>query len=131
MEVISSSVPHEGTASPKLGGKGKGKFPLLKQSTVSEFGHRRSFLSKTESVASNIGDEDPLDEGANVPEGEEEWRGLRLDTLRRRIQRLIVLMNLSEPGTIPNAGILASLVDLVSLCIYMYVCVVCVVCVCV
>ena len=45
--------------------------------------------------------------------GERLWRGLRIDLLRSRIQRLIVVMNTSEPGSIPDAGMLASLVDLV------------------
>ena len=45
--------------------------------------------------------------------GEREWRGLNLTLLQSRIQRLMVVMNASEPGSIPNAGMLASLVDLV------------------
>ena len=45
--------------------------------------------------------------------GEREWRGLNLTLLRSRIQRLIVVMNTSEPGSVPDAGMLASLVDLV------------------
>ena len=43
-----------------------------------------------------------------------EWRGLRLDLLRGRVQRLVVLMETTEPGTVPDAGMLASLIDLVS-----------------
>ena len=42
-----------------------------------------------------------------------EWRKLNLSILRQRIQRLVVLMDLSEPGTIPDSGMLASLIDLV------------------
>jgi hypothetical protein len=45
--------------------------------------------------------------------GEREWRGMNLTLLRSRIQRLIVVMNTSEPGSVPSAGMLASLVDLV------------------
>ena len=45
--------------------------------------------------------------------GEREWRGLNLTLLRSRIQRLVVVMNTSEPGSVPDAGMLASLVDLV------------------
>ena len=45
--------------------------------------------------------------------GEREWRGLNLTLLRSRIQRLMVVMNTSEPGSVPNAGMLASLIDLV------------------
>ena len=44
-----------------------------------------------------------------------EWRGLRLDLLRGRVQRLVVLMETTEPGTVPDAGMLASLIDLVGL----------------
>ena len=43
-----------------------------------------------------------------------EWKGLKLNVLRSRVQRLSVLLELSEPGTIPDAGMLASLVDMVS-----------------
>ena len=43
----------------------------------------------------------------------DEWRGLKLNVLRLRIQRLVVLMDLSEPGTVPDPGMLASLIDLV------------------
>ena len=45
----------------------------------------------------------------------EEWRRLKLKVLRHRIQRLVVLMDLCEPGTVPNPGMLASLIDLVRL----------------
>ena len=46
--------------------------------------------------------------------GERMWRGLNLDLMRSRIQRLIVMMNMSEPGAVPEPGLLASLIDLVS-----------------
>ena len=45
--------------------------------------------------------------------GMKEWRRLKLNVLRHRIQRLVVLMDLSEPGTVPDHGMLASLLDLV------------------
>jgi hypothetical protein len=48
-----------------------------------------------------------------VSGGMEEWRRLKLKVLRQRIQRLVVLMDLSEPGTVPDPGMLASLIDLV------------------
>ena len=51
-----------------------------------------------------------------VDGGMEEWRGLKLKVLRQRIQRLVVLMDLSEPGTVPDPGMLASLIDLVCVC---------------
>ena len=51
----------------------------------------------------------------------EEWRRLKLKVLRQRIQRLVVLMDLSEPGTIPDSGMLASLIDLVNSHIHMYI----------
>ena len=53
--------------------------------------------------------------GGDKEKEEKEWRGLKLDVLRNRIQRLVVLMNLCEPGTIPDPGMLASLVDLVNM----------------
>jgi hypothetical protein len=96
-------------------GKVKGKSPLLKRETVTEFGNhnRKNPFTKADSVLSSLGSEAKPEEEGGVSELDE-WRGLSLDTMRRRIQRLVVLMNLSEPGTIPNANILASLVDLVS-----------------
>ena len=50
--------------------------------------------------------------------GMEEWRRLKLKVLRQRVQRLVVLMDLSEPGTVPDPGMLASLVDLVRVHVY-------------
>lgn len=56
---------------------------------------------------------------ANVQAGGmEEWRRLKLKVLQQRIQRLVVLMELSEPGTIPDAGMLSSLIDLVIYILY-------------
>ena len=49
-----------------------------------------------------------------------EWRRLNLNFLRQRIQRLVVLMDLSEPGTVPDSGMLASLIDLVRMYTYNY-----------
>ena len=95
-----------------------GKSPLLKQQTLADIGPLKSLFSKTESVLSGGSDKAvggvAADGGGAVGGVEGEWRGLKLDQLRSRIQRLVVLMNLSEPGTIPNPAILASLVDLVS-----------------
>ncbi len=42
------------------------------------------------------------------------WRGLNIGMLQSRIRRLSTLLELSEPGSVPEAGMLASLVDLVS-----------------
>ena len=88
---------------------------------------RRAQLTKQQSVRSDmtasVGVADvggasggSLVGGATVSVSNEgkEWRGLRLDLLRSRIQRLIVVMNTSEPGSVPDGGMLASLVDLVS-----------------
>ena len=91
---------------------------------------RRSPLSKQQSIHSDVsGSVGVVSEGGRTSSGaqvggvtvdpssgERLWRGLRLDLLRSRIQRLIVVMNTSEPGSIPDAGMLASLVDLVSCC---------------
>ena len=113
---VSSSAPVAESSKP---GRGKGKSPLLKQETVAEFGgsHRKNLFTKDDSVLSDMSaaklDEPAGKEKREVSEAER-WRGLSLETLRRRIQKLVILMHLSEPGTIPNASILASLVDLVS-----------------
>lgn len=91
---------------------------------------RRAQLSKQQSIYSVVSDSVGVaSEGGRASSGalvgrvtvdpstgERLWRGLRLDLLRSRIQRLIVVMNTSEPGSIPDAGMLASLVDLVSFC---------------
>ena len=66
----------------------------------------------------------------NPKNGERLWKGLKLDLLRSRIQRLIVVMNMSEPGSVPNAGMLASLIDLVSSWNLVLVCMCVCVCVC-
>lgn len=117
-ETASSAPLPEMPGLPKLGRGGKGKSPLLKQETVAEIStQRKSRFSKADSVMSDIGGAKSTKDGEGGAAETEEWRGLNLDVLRRRIQRLVVLMNLSEPGTIPNASILASLVDLVSLCV--------------
>ncbi len=54
-------------------------------------------------------------ERVGTDEGEivSDWRGLKLDLLRGRIQRLVVLLNTSVPGTVPDPDMLASLIDLV------------------
>ena len=51
--------------------------------------------------------------GEGCQQDVKEWRGLRLGTLRSRIQRLNVLQQTSEPGTVPDPAMLASLIDLV------------------
>ena len=66
-------------------------------------------LKKSDSVEGGGGDSGETVTGDNV----REWRGLNLGVLRSRIQRLIVLMNTSEPGSIPESSMLASLIDLV------------------
>ena len=42
------------------------------------------------------------------------WNNLPIDELKLHVERFVVLMNLSEPGTIPSAGLLASIIDMVS-----------------
>ncbi len=122
-----NSLPEgPGTPPPKSATKSRtGKSPLLKQQTLenNNSGPLKSLFSKSDSTLPSGGSEkgggaDAAGGGGGDKEGgdESEWRGLRLDTLRSRIQRLVVLMNLSEPGTIPNPAILASLVDLVRVC---------------
>ncbi len=110
LRQTSSSSSSSGTFAsetpPSKGGGGTrgGKFPLLKQPTLSDAAREDGHVGG----------------GArgSIPEEKEEdlneWRGLRIDVLKSRIRRLVVLMNLSEPGTIPDAGMLASLIDLVS-----------------
>ena len=76
--------------------------------------HRKNIFTKQHSIHEE-------DKGHNEFQGRErrkcltEWRGIRINLLQRRIRRLTVLMELSEPGTIPDPGMLASLIDLVRL----------------
>ena len=41
------------------------------------------------------------------------WNNLPIDELKLHVERFVVLMYLSEPGTIPSAGFLASIIDMV------------------
>lgn len=41
------------------------------------------------------------------------WNNLPVDELKLHIERFVVLMYLSEPGTIPSPGLLASIIDMV------------------
>ena len=112
---LSTSAPQPETALSKGGGAKSGKSPLLKQQTIPEFGKNQGPFSKRRSAPDiERASEVQQEEKANNEGREKEWRGLKVGVLRNRIQRLIVLMNLSEPGTIPDAEMLASLIDLVS-----------------
>ena len=42
------------------------------------------------------------------------WNNLPIDELKLHVERFVILMHLSEPGTIPSAGLLASVIDMVS-----------------
>lgn len=91
--------------------------PLNKQSTLtfpsfSEGLHPQDDRGKGKGRGSK---EDFLPGGGEVGGATvQDWRGLKVNVLRSRIQRLSALLELSEPGSIPEAGMLASLVDLVS-----------------
>ena len=41
------------------------------------------------------------------------WNNLPIDELKLHIERFVTLMQLSQPGTIPSAGLLASIIDTV------------------
>ena len=45
---------------------------------------------------------------------QKEWRGMHIGVLHQRIRRLSVMMELTEPGLIPDASLLASLISVVS-----------------
>ena len=45
---------------------------------------------------------------------QKEWRGMHIGVLHQRIRRLSVMMELTEPGLIPDAALLASLISVVS-----------------
>lgn len=116
----SLNLPSEGAA----GGKPKAMFKK-QRSLHSDIGGGRD-----SSVGSEISaDNRSSDAASSVARGESEpgpgvtWRGLQLDLLRGRIQRLMVLLNTSVPGTVPDPNMLASLIDLVLyVCICIYIC---------
>lgn len=111
---LTSSVPSPDSALSKSTKSIKSvKFPLLKQLTVGDIDMRKNILAKADS--SELESET---DGGVADKHPQEWRGLKIDVLQSRIQRLVVLMELSEPGTIPDARILASLIDLVSCATY-------------
>ncbi len=86
--------------------------PLRKQSSLhSDTSERRDLLESGEGF---------LADGRKVVESGTSLRGWREALQRGRIQRLIVLMQSSEPGTIPDAGMLGTLIDLVG-CIIIHV----------
>ena len=78
--------------------------PITQEDRVKGKGKRSGEATVTVSSTS-------LDGGGEV--GGTHWRGLDVEMLRTRIERLSTLLELTEPGTVPEAGMLASLVDLV------------------
>ena len=48
-----------------------------------------------------------------TPTGLRLWNNLPIDELKLHVERFVVVMYLSEPGTIPSAGLLASIVYMV------------------
>lgn len=122
----SSSVEGSPSGYPKSGG-GKGRRnPMRKQQSLhSDIGRQGSRQNSSGSVSEPSPLLGPRSSDASSgcfsdttgAEDTLEWKGLRLDLLRSRIQRLVVLMNTSVPGTVPNSDMLASLIDLVSVII--------------
>lgn len=53
------------------------------------------------------------DEFVYSPTGLRLWNNLPIDELKLHVERFVVLMHLSEPGSIPSAGLLASIIDMV------------------
>ena len=103
----STSVPMETDARPRSS--------ILTQehgTSKSPKSHRRNIFTKQHSIHEDSSLKMDRTDGHGYLE---EWRGLKMDVLRHRIQRLVVLMDLSEPGTVPDPGMLASLIDLVTL----------------
>ncbi len=103
----SLNLPSEGAAAVKP------KAMFKKQRSLhSDIGRGRDPPAGSETLT------DPRRSDASSDKAEEsepgaQWRGLQLDLLRGRIQRLVVLLNTSVPGTVPDPNMLASLIDLV------------------
>lgn len=129
----SSSLQLKGSSSLALGdahtpakvGIGRNERPsLVKQQTVELPSFSEKSISSGGSLPSERGARRGRERGRGRKREDvgggvkskpvQDWRGLKLDVLRSRVQRLSVLLELSEPGTIPDSGMLASLVDLVS-----------------
>ena len=117
---------------PSFGDQGPSGSPHLASQTVSPGtppsnpahlrskspkGGRRGNLKKQPSIHQDPESESGDNVAGATMEQQPEWRGLNLVQLRGRFQRLVVLMETSEPGTVPESGLLASLVDLVSACV--------------
>ena len=47
------------------------------------------------------------------PTGLRLWNNLPIDELKLHVERFVVVLHLSEPGSIPSAGLLASIIDMV------------------
>ena len=122
LNIPSTSSTAEGSPSgyPKSGG-GKGRRnPIRKQQSLhSDIGRQGSRQNSSNSMSEPSPLLGPRSSGASGESFSDasgiEWKGLRLDILRSRIQRLVVLMNTSVPGTVPNSDMLASLIDLVNI----------------
>ena len=78
---------------------------------------QRLVLSSISPVVRNICDSSRgsgNDEFVYTTTGLRLWNNLPIDELKLDVERFVVLMHLSEPGTIPSAGLLASIIDMVS-----------------
>lgn len=105
----SLKLPSEGAAT------GKPKAIFKKQrSLLSDIGRARDLSAGSETPTdTRRSDPGSSDKVAGEIQAGMHWKGLQLDLLRGRIQRLMVLLNTSVPGTVPDPNMLASLVDLV------------------
>ena len=82
---------------------------------------QRLVLSSISPVTRNIRDNTRMsgsvsgDQFVYTSTGLRLWNNLPIDDLKLHVERFVVLMHLSEPGTIPSAGLLASIIDMVSI----------------
>ena len=79
---------------------------------------QRLVLSSISPIVRNIRDSSRVsgndEEFVYTTTGLRLWNNLPIDELKLHVERFVVLMHLSEPGTIPSAGLLASIIDMVS-----------------
>ena len=79
---------------------------------------QRLVLSSVSPVIQNIRDINRTlgnsdDDFVYSPTGLRLWNNLPIDELKVHVERFVVVMHLSEPGSIPSAGLLASIIDMV------------------
>lgn len=76
---------------------------------ISSISPAKQNMRDTRMISSTVSDEDFVYSSTGL----RLWNNLPIDELKLHVERFVVLMYLSEPGTIPSAGLLSSIIDMV------------------